>query len=147
MNLIKYNPFDSKHHPLHTIADHFFNGSIADFVGSDFVNNQPSVNILESDKDFKIELAAPGLEKKDFQLKVEEDQLKIAFEKKTKEATEDKKFTRREFSYSSFERTFNLNDEVDKNNISASYENGILNITIAKKEIDEKEIKRTIEIS
>lgn len=147
MNLLKYNPFGSKDHPLHTIADHFFNGSIADFVGSDFVNNQPSVNILESEKAFNIELAAPGLEKKDFHLKVEEDQLKITFEKKTKEESEGKKFTRREFSYNSFERTFNLSDNVDKNKISASYENGILNITITKKEVEEKETKRTIEIS
>lgn len=146
MNLLRHNPFGSKNHPLNTVVDHLFNGSIADFVGSDFVSSQPSVNVIESDKEFRIELAAPGLKKKDFQLNIEKDQLTISVEKKKEETVESDKFTRREFAFSSFERSFTLSEKVDKNKIAATYENGILNIIIPKKEIEEVS-KRSINIS
>ncbi len=146
MNFLKYNIFGPHNQSLNTIADHLFNGSIADFVGSDFVNSQPSVNVIETGKDFRLELAAPGLEKEDFQLNIEEDQLKISVEKKKEEAPKSENFTRREFAYTSFERSFNLSDKVDKNRISATYENGILNISLPKKEVEVVK-KRSIDIS
>jgi len=127
MNFLKYNLFGPNHHSLNTIADHLLNGSIADFVGSDFINSQPSVNVIETETDFRIELAAPGLEKEDFQLNIEKDQLKISVE-------------------NSFERSFNLSDKVDKNKISAIYENGILNILVPKREVEIIK-KRSINIS
>ena len=90
MNLIT-----KKHHPINSIFDHFFNHSIGDFIGSDFVNNQPAVNIIEGEKDFRIELAAPGLTKEDFKISTEKNALKIAVEKKEDIANEKEKFTRR----------------------------------------------------
>ena len=144
---LKHNPFAIKQHPLTAISDHFFNGSIADFIGSDFVNSQPSVNITETEKEFKIDLAAPGLEKKDFVINVEKDQLTISVEKKKEETAENERFTRREFTYHSFERSFNLSKNVNKEGILAAYENGILSITLPKNEAAQAEAKRVIEIS
>ena len=141
MSLIKYNPFVTKH-PLNS----FFNGDISDFIGSDFVNSQPSVNVIESDKEFKIEVAAPGLDKSDFDVKVEKDQLIISVEKEKEEVKENEKYTRREFAYSSFVRSFNLGDQINTEGINATYEEGILNILLPKKE-EAIEVKRNIEIS
>lgn len=140
MNLLKYN------HPLQAFSDHLFNTNIADFVGSDFVNNRPSVNIVEDEKSFRIELAAPGRDKDAFNINVDKDQLTISVNKKEEVLQEKEKFTRREFAYTSFERSFNLSDNVDKDNISASYKNGVLIVTLLKKE-EHKAVKRNIEIS
>lgn len=137
MSLVKYNPFNT--------LDHFFNNSIADFIGSDFVNSHPSVNIIDSGKAYRIELAAPGRSKEDFSINIEKDQLSIAIEKKAAPLQEDEKYTRREFAYAAFKRSFNLGDHVEKDNISASYENGVLLISVPKK--DDMLIKKTIEIS
>ena len=144
---LKHNSFALKQHPLTTLSDHLFNSSIADFIGSDFVTSQPSVNITETEEAFKIDLAAPGLKRKDFVINVENDQLKISVENKKEETTETEKFTRREFSYHSFKRNFNLSESVNKEDIGAAYENGILSITMPKKEADQTETKRIIEIS
>lgn len=146
MNLIKYHPFASNSHALNTITDHLFNGNIGNFIGSDFIHSQPSVNIIETNEAFKIELAAPGLSKEDFELNIEDKHLKVFVKKEKEELKEDKKFTRREFAYTNFERSFKLSDKVDVAKISAIYENGILQVTIPKKE-EEVVIKRTIEIS
>ncbi|WP_316836707.1 Hsp20/alpha crystallin family protein [Pedobacter nutrimenti] len=107
------------------------------------MNKIPGVNILESDADYKIELAAPGLNKEDFQINLKKDTLSVWAEKKVGE--EDKKeYTRREFDYFSFARSFVLPESVDGDKISAEYTNGILNITIGKKDESQsqnKEIK------
>ena len=136
-----------KYNPLTAIADQLFNGNIADIVGNDFVKSQPSSNIIETEKAFKIELAAPGLDKKDFLINIENDQLTISVEKEKEEATESEKYTRREFGYTSFQRSFNLSELVNKEDISAAYENGVLLVILPKKEIDETVLKRKIEIS
>ena len=112
--------------------DDFFNTNISNFVGSDFVSSNPSVNVVESDENFKIEVAAPGLEKKDFSLSLENDQLVIESTKKEEKEVKEEKFTRREFNYASFKRNFQLPETVDANKIAAKYENGILNITLPK---------------
>jgi len=101
MNLIKLNPFGPArhHHDLGSFVDDFFNTSIADFVGSDFVTSLPSVNIVESADNFKVELAAPGLEKTDFDINIEKNQLTISAKQEKKEEVTEDKFTRREFNY------------------------------------------------
>jgi len=147
MSLIKHNPFASTHHSFHTLADHFFNGNIGDFIGSDFINNQASANIIETPKAFRIEVAAPGLQKEDFKLHLENNHLKISVEKQKEETDKKQKFTRREFTYNSFERNFKLNDKVNTKEISATYEDGILKVNLLKKEIEQAETKRVIEIS
>lgn len=111
----------------------------------------PSVNIKETEKSFELDLAAPGLEKKNFKIELVEDKLVISAQQEV--ATEEKNetndsFTRKEFNYSSFSRSFVLPEKlVDKESINASYENGILKVTIPKKEKDAASQNREIQIS
>ena len=102
--------------------------------GFDVATRIPSVNITENKNEFKIEMAAPGLERKDFKVEIENDALCISSEKEQEEKEEDKNYTRREYSYSSFKRTFSLPDNCITDKIDAKYDNGILNITLPKKE-------------
>jgi HSP20 family protein len=105
------------------------------------VHKVPGVNILESEEDFKIEVAAPGLKKEDFQINLKKDTLSVWAEKKAVEG-EQKAYSRKEFDYASFARSFVLPETVDAEKITAAYEDGILNITIAKKvETKPKEIE------
>lgn len=109
----------------------------------------PAVNILENEHSFHVELAAPGLKKEDFNVAVEENILTISSEVKTEKEENDQKgrFTRKEFSYQSFSRSFTLDTEhVDIDNISANYENGVLSLEIPKKALPESKGKKTIEI-
>jgi HSP20 family protein len=96
--------------------------------------NVPSVNIKETEKEFLLELAAPGLERKDFKIEVENNVLTISAEKEEKKEEKTKEFTRKEFSYNTFTRSFTLPENV-KETIDAKYENGLLMIHIPKKEI------------
>ena len=105
------------------------------------------MNVVESEDKFKIEVAAPGLEKKDFDLNIEKDYLIIESSKKEEKEVKEEKFTRREFNYASFKRSFYLPETVDANKIKAKYENGVLNITLPKMEKAEVETSRTIKIS
>jgi HSP20 family protein len=103
--------------------------------------------VVESENHFKIELAAPGLEKKDFDLSVEKDQLIIESSKKEEKEVNNEKFTRREFNYASFKRSFYLPEFVDVDKIAATYENGVLNISLPKVAQAKAEASRTIKIS
>ena len=103
--------------------------------------------MVESDNNFKIEIAAPGLEKKDFKLSVDKEQLFIESSKEESNGVKEEKFTRREFNYTSFKIRFQLPENVDANNIGAKYENGVLNITLPKVEKAKVEAKHTIKIS
>ncbi|MFI2742260.1 Hsp20/alpha crystallin family protein [Zhouia sp. PK063] len=109
----------------------------------------PSVNIKESEDHFQIELAAPGLKKDDFNIAIDENVLTISSSKENKnEIKEDEgKYTRREFSYSEFKRAFNLPETIDEGKINASYENGVLVLTLPKKEEALPKPKKFIEIS
>lgn len=124
--------------------DHFFNNNIADFFGSDFTNNTPSINIVETEKNYRLEVAAPGLEKNDFEVKVEKNQLIISANRATSDETTDGKYTRREFNYASFRRSFELPELVNKDHVTASYDKGVLTVTLPKKE--EIATVQTIEI-
>ena len=121
---------------LNKWIDTLFNTTLADAMGTDFTNSSPSVNIVEHDAHFTMQLAAPGLQKSDFNINIENDYLVISAEKQTeKEGTANEgKFTRREFNYSSFKRSFQLDENINREGIAASYENGVLSITLPKKE-------------
>jgi HSP20 family protein len=106
--------------------------------------NVPSVNILEKDNCFVIEVAAPGMEKSDFKVNVNNDLLTIKSEKNHNDEVNNSNYSRKEFSYSAFERSFTLPDNVESDNIKAGYINGILNVEIPKKE--EAKIKPVKEI-
>jgi HSP20 family protein len=101
-------------------------------IAKDFTNVHPAVNIKESEKDFQIQLAAPGLAKEDFALAVEKNLLKVSA-KKEHTPKEGEKTWRKEFSFLQFERSFNLPDSINLENIAAAYEQGILTITLEKK--------------
>ena len=94
----------------------------------------PAVNISEGENEFTIEVAAPGLEKKDFKIDLENDVLTIASVREDNKKETNDQYTRREFAYCNFSRSFNLPDSVDADNITAAHKNGILNVSIPKKE-------------
>lgn len=110
----------------------------------------PAINVVENDNDFKVEVAAPGMTKEDFNIRIDEnDNLVITMEKKeeNKEDKKDGRYLRREFSYSKFQQTMILPDNVEKDKISAQVENGVLNITLPKvSEEDVKKAQRVIDI-
>jgi HSP20 family protein len=124
---------------VNNMVDTFFNKSIADIIGTDFTHNSPSVNIIEEHDAYVIELAAPGYEKKDFDISIEKDQLIISHsETKSEEHTESEEkvehthYTRREFNYAAFRRSFHLPKTIDKTSINATYKNGILALKLSK---------------
>ena len=127
-NLVNFNS------GINSIFDDLFNNSFSNFVGSDFASNLPSVNISESVDDFKIELAAPGLQKEDFEINVEKNTLTISAKKENVNEVNDEKITRKEFSYRTFSRSFQLPEGVESNAIVANYESGILGVILPKKE-------------
>jgi HSP20 family protein len=94
----------------------------------------PPANIVEKADLYQIELAAPGMEKSDFNVKLDGKILTISAEKKTEAATENEKMIRKEFGYKSFKRSFTLDEKIEAGNISARYENGILTLELPKKE-------------
>lgn len=108
--------------------DRFFNGS-----------NPVAVNIKETDKNYEVEVAAPGFEKKDFQVEVNNGVLTISGEKQTENKKEENgKYTHREFGYTSFTRSFNLPTNITEEDITAKYDGGILRLSISKKQGAEK---------
>lgn len=139
MSIIKYNPFAS------SLANRIwgndfmpsFSKLFEDFFNDDFGTwtTVPAVNIKENDKEFSLEFAAPGKAKEDFKIEVDENILKVSSEKQDEKEEKDEKgrYTRREFSYHSFVRSFRLPDNVDVDKIEANYKNGILHINLPKK--------------
>lgn len=109
----------------------------------------PAVNIKETADHFEVEMAAPGMKKEDFSIELNGNQLTIASEKTDeREEKEDQYYSKREFSYQSFQRTFQLpKDVVDSEKIEAHYENGVLNLLIPKKEEARKKPPRMIQVS
>lgn len=126
------NVFDS------IFTDGFFSGRDMALV--------PAVNISENADNFHIELAAPGLSKEDFKVNLERKMLTIAVQKEQANDEQEKKFSRKEFSYSSFTRSFTLPDSADDSNIQAKYTDGVLSIEIPKRE-EAKMASRQISIS
>jgi len=130
-----------------TVFGDFFN----DFVNGDTMNKEllnyvPAVNISERANDFMIELAAPGVSKEDFKVEVENGILMISSQK-SEEKKEDSRFTRREFSYSSFKRSFSLPEHVQTDNIEATYNNGVLVLVLPKKDEAKQKPVKEIKIS
>lgn len=107
----------------------------------------PSANITERDKDFLIELAAPGMAKKDFKVELENNTLSISSEKEEKHEEKKDGVSRKEFSYNSFCRSFRLPENSKADKIEAEYENGILKVAIPKKEITVSKAKKEIAVS
>ncbi|MGK9128188.1 Hsp20/alpha crystallin family protein [Olivibacter sp. SA151] len=94
----------------------------------------PAVNVSESAEGFHVEFAVPGFSKEDFKISVEKDVLAVSGEHKAESLDEAKQYSRKEFSYSSFKRSFTLPESVDVNKIEANFKDGVLTLTVAKKE-------------
>ncbi|GHN00312.1 heat-shock protein [Cytophagales bacterium WSM2-2] len=118
------------------------------FFDSDWLRKQsvPAVNVKETDKSFEIEVAAPGLSKKDFKITAENGILNISSEKKDEKEQKEKGYTRKEFTYSSFSRSFALPESTSEDDIKANYEDGILKLEVTKKSIPQAKTKKSIEV-
>ncbi len=117
----------------------FFNWDDKNFAANG--GTLPSVNVRETDKEYFIELAAPGLKKEDFKVEMKNDMLTISAERKDEKEEMRGDFTRREFNYSSFCRSFYVPDLAEKNKVDAKYEDGMLTIMMAKKMLEEPKPK------
>lgn len=148
MKIIKRNPgFNSQFQPSfnNLFEEDFFklNSSPASKW-----NKLPPVNISETNEDFKVDLAAPGFEKGDFKVKIENKLLTIEASRKEDKGQETENFTRREFIQSSFTRSFQLpENKISEDEVQASYENGVLSLSLPKKEEAKSQAPKMIEIS
>jgi len=144
MTLVKFN--NKRNNALmpgfNDVFESIFNDT---FFNDRMVTRVPAVNISETENSYHVELAAPGLKKHDFKLNLEGNQLTISVEQSTDHEDNRKNYSKREYSYSSFARSFTLPESADDSNIDANYTNGVLRIDIAKRE-EAKTIRRQIEI-
>ena len=150
MTLIRYksNPNDLWFPSFSNLFDNFFGNDLSG-VGTKASATLPAVNIKENKDEFQVELAAPGMSKKDFHVEVENDVLKISSKKEEKheEKAEDGSYSRQEFSYRSFQRAFTLPKTVAADKIKAAYTDGILTLSIPKKEEAKEKPVKTIAVS
>lgn len=107
--------------------------------------NIPSVNVKETDEAYHIDMAAPGMAKEDFKVTVKEDSLVISSEKKTASEETNEKYTRKEWNYNSFSRSFTLPETVNREGILAEYENGVLKVVLPK--MEEVKKNKAIEVT
>lgn len=150
MTLVKRN--GSLINSLPNLFDDWFSRDLFDWSNSNFSNTGttlPAVNVKETPETFEVEMAAPGMKKDDFKVELNNNVLTISSERKNEnEHKEGENYTRKEFSYQSFQRSFQLSREaVDADNIHAKYENGVLHLTIPKREEVKQKPARLINIS
>ena len=134
MTLVKFN--NGQKSAVNPWFSDVFDSLINDSRLNDrFVSKIPAVNIAETENEFHIELAVPGLKKEDFKISLDKNVLSISAEKKAEETTtEGKKYSKREYSYNSFVRSFTLPESADYGKIDAAYADGVLKLSVAKKE-------------
>jgi HSP20 family protein len=113
----------------------------------EFESTLPAVNIKENGKQFNIEFAAPGFGKNDFKINVENDVLTISAEREEEKKDESERYTRKEFSYSSFSRSFTLPQSANAEKVDAKYDNGILKLTLPKIEETKVSSRKEIKVS
>lgn len=145
MTLVKFNS-DNKNKvntpSITSVFDSIFNDT---FFSDRMMTRVPAANISETAENFHVELAAPGLKKEDFKLKLERDVLSISVERVDQNDQQERNYAKREFSYSSFVRAFTLPDSANVEGIEANYNEGVLSINIPKRE-EAKVVSRQIEI-
>ncbi len=147
MTLVKFN------NPARKNSGSFFDQFFADdlfrpaFQEKLFGGTVPVVNVVEGAESFRIEVAAPGLEKADFKMALDKDVLSIKVEKEASTEETDEKFLRREYTFKAFERSFQLPKTIDQELISAKYENGILSVSLPKRKESLEKATREIAIN
>ncbi len=147
MSLIKLNTRNSAVSPFDALFNDFFEGEFFPSTRNNArFGSVPAANIKESEKDFLVEIAAPGMKKEDFKLELNEELLSIRAERKEQHEESKDRYTKREFNYASFVRSFRLPEGVDVEKIAATYNDGILSIEIPKMEVAQKQKVREISI-
>ena len=145
MTLVKFNNNKGANALLPGFNDVFESIFNDTFFNDRMVARVPAVNIAETEENYHVELAAPGLQKQDFKISLDRNVLNVSVEQQAENTAAGKRYSKREFSYSSFVRSFTLPEGADPNRIDAAYTDGVLNITIAKKE-EAKMVSRQIEL-
>lgn len=140
MTLIKWH----NRNPLADVVNNLFDNDLADFFGKRVCD--PAANILENPDSFELAIAAPGLKKEDFKINLENSIISISVEMDDEKREQGRNYTRKEFYFGSFSRSFTLPKTIDLEKIKADYENGILKILLPKKEEARVEIKKEIQI-
>jgi len=140
MTLIKWQ----HRNPLTDMVNNLFDNDLGDFFGKRF--SDPAANIIENNDSFGLDIAAPGMNKEDFKINLENNILTISTELEDEKREEGKNYTRKEFYYGSFNRSFTLPKTVDLDKITAEYENGILKVVLPKKEEARVDIRKEIKI-
>jgi HSP20 family protein len=146
MSLIRYNGAPNDYAPtsFSNLIDRFFNDKLTRSGGSAY-SFVPRVDILEEDKAFEVHVAVPGMSKDDFKIDLNDNYLTISGERKFNREKKEDNFYAMETNYGTFSRSFSLPENVDSNNISAKYVDGILEVTIPKDE--KKTLKSTIKVN
>ena len=145
MTLVKFNNNKGANALLPGFNDVFESIFNDTFFNDRMVARVPAVNISETAENYHLELAAPGLKKQDFKISLDRQVLNISVEQQNESNEEGKRFSKKEFSYTSFVRSFTLPDLADHSRIEAAYEDGVLKVDIAKKE-EAKMASRQIEL-
>jgi len=131
---------------LPSLVEEFFNHELPYSWNRKWATEStPAINVVESKNEYRIEVAAPGLDKNDFKINLEKDILTISASKEESKEEKDEKYTHKEFSYNSFTRTFTLPETVEGDKISAEHKKGILTINVPKRE--EAKVKPAREIA
>jgi len=135
MTIVKYRPQAALVSPFNELVNEFLGQDIGQFFGhDDLKRNVPSVNIVESDEAFDLRMLAPGFDKEELKLGMENDVLTISGERKVDELKENERYTRREFSFNAFSRSFRLPETIHADGIKADHVNGVLHVRIPKAE-------------
>jgi HSP20 family protein len=140
MTLIKWH----NRNPLSDMVNNFFDNDLSDFFGKRILD--PAANILEHPDSFELDIAIPGLKKEDFKINLDNSILTISAEMEDQKSEEGKNYTRKEFYYGSFSRSFTLPKTIDLEKIKADYDNGILKVMLPKKDEARVEMKKEIRI-
>jgi len=150
MSIVKRNNGSLLPADPRVLFDDFFSRELFNWGNNNFsstLTTLPSVNIKENTESFEVEVAAPGMEKQDFEITLEGNTLTISSTRKNNTEDRQENYVRREFSYQSFRRSIELAENiVDEKHIQAKYENGVLKLTIPKSEKAKKQATRIIEI-
>lgn len=124
-----------------------FSDDFDNYFGKANCGYLPAANVIESENAFEVEFAIPGMSKDDFKIGVENNILTVSAEKEEQKEEKDKHYTRKEFTYGSFTRSFSLPRTINLDGIAGAYENGILKVTLPKKEEAKTQLSREIKIS
>lgn len=141
MSLVKWNPESSFFPSISNWMDDFFPDNANNWPKSSVKGvSIPAVNVTENKDAFKLKVAAPGFKKEDFKLEIQNGYLTISGETKEEKEDKDEKYTRQEYRYSTFSRSFALPENVKSDDIFAEYADGVLKIVLPKKKTDEKPV-------